>query len=288
MKTKFLFIASLITFAFFISCDSNDKTDDSTNSAGAISNEQITADNKIDATIDDVTNIVTDQYTMKQSITGKTETLPTSMLPSCAATSWTYVNGAFTGSIDFGTEGCTLENGNVLKGKIILSFSGNFTTAEQTISYTFENFYHNGKKIQGNKTLTRTQKSTDLQVAIHPVFTYAIDMTITFEDESVYTRKGHIVKEFVTGYDTFGIWSDNVFLVTGNHTTTKSNGDNWSSTIQTPLRYESVCKKPFPVSGTVLKVKNGVETLVDFGNGDCDNIATVTTAGTTTTIELKK
>jgi hypothetical protein len=28
--------------------------------------------------------------------------------------------------------------------------------------------------------------------------------------------------------------------------------------------------------------------LVDFGTGECDNLATVTIAGVTTTIELKK
>jgi hypothetical protein len=48
------------------------------------------------------------------------------------------------------------------------------------------------------------------------------------------------------------------------------------------------CKKPFPVSGTVSKVKNGVETLVDYGTGECDNLASVTVDGVTTTIELKK
>lgn len=275
--------------AFFISCDSNDTPSDSDNStAKAITKDQIAKDAKIDASIDDVTNIVEDQYTLKLSATSKSSPTHKSMLPSCATTSWTFVEGVFTGTIDFGSEGCSLENGNVLKGKIILSFSNNFSTSEQMISYTFENFEHNGKKINGNKTLTRSKKSTELQQEVHPVYSYTVDMTITFENDSTYTRKGNITKEFVTGYDTFGNWDDNVFLVTGTQSTSTPNGDSWSSTIQTPLRYEASCKKPFPVSGTVLKVKNGVETLVDFGTGECDNIATITTNGETSTLELKK
>ncbi|PZX93649.1 hypothetical protein DOS84_09570 [Flavobacterium aquariorum] len=286
MKTKIFFIASFIAIVLFISCDNSDNTADNMNPTSPTS--QVAVDNKIDASIEDVSNIAEDQFSMKQSSTAKSSETVKSFLPACAVTTWTYVDGTFTGTIDFGTEGCTLENGNVLKGKITLSFSGNFMTPEQTITYSFDQFYHNGNKIQGSKTIIRTLKSTELLAAVHPVFTCTIDMTITFEDGSVYTRTGNRTKEMVEGYDTKGNWSDNVFLVTGSETTTWPNGDTSSSTIQTPLRYEMACKKPFPVSGTVSKVKNGVETLVDYGTGECDNLASVTVNGVTTTIELKK
>jgi hypothetical protein len=285
MKTKNLFIASYMTIVLFASCTSNDTP---ANSTTATSTEQVAIDSKIDASIDDVSNIVEDQFLMKQGSTSKSSETIKSMLPACAVVTWTATNTSFTGTIDFGTEGCTLENGNVLKGKITITFSGNFTTAEQTITYSFDAFYHNGKKIQGSKTITRSLKSTELLAAVHPVFACAVDITVTFEDGSVYTRTGNRVKEMVEGYDTKDIWSDNVFLVTGSGATTMPNGNNWSSTIKTPLRFAMACKKSFPVSGTVLKTKNDIETLVDFGTGECDNIATITTAGVTTTIELKK
>ena len=286
MKTKIFFIASFIAIALFISCNSSDDSTDNMNPASPTS--QVAVDNKIDASIEDVSNIAEDQFSMKQSSTAKSSETVKSFLPACAVTTWTYVDGTFTGTIDFGTEGCTLENGNVLKGKITLSFSGNFMTPEQTITYSFDQFYHNGNKIQGSKTIIRTLKSNDLLADVHPVFTCTVDMTITFEDGSIYTRTGNRIKEMVAGYDTKGNWSDNVFLVTGSETTAWPNGDTSSSTIKTPLRYEMACKKPFPVSGTVSKVKNGVETLVDYGTGECDNLASVTTGGVTTTIELKK
>jgi hypothetical protein len=285
MKTKKLFITSLITVATFISCDSTDKTSDS---AAITPTEQVAIDSKIDASIDDVSNIVEDQFSIKQSTTSKSSEKMKSMLPACAIVTWTLTGGTFTGTIDFGTEGCALENGNIIKGKITLSFSSNFDTSEQTITYTFDGFYHNGKKLQGNRTITRSLKSTELLAAIHPVITCTVDMTLTFEDEKTYSRTGNLVKEMVEGYDTNGSWSDNVFLVTGNGTTTLPNGDICSNTIQTPLRYVMTCKKPFPVSGTILKVKNGTETLVDYGTGLCDNLAAVTVDGVTTTIELKK
>jgi hypothetical protein len=285
MKTKNLFIASLMAIGLFISCTSSDKTQDPST---AISTDQVAVDAKIDASIDDVSNIAEDQFTMKQGMSSKSPETMKSMLPACAKVTWTLVDGLFTGIIDFGAEGCPLENGNVLKGKLTITFSANFATSEQTITYSFDGFMHNGNKLQGTKTITRSLKSTELLAAIHPVSTCSIDMTITFEDGKTYTTTGNRVKEMTEGYETKGNWDDNVFLVTGSGTTTMPNGDKCSSTIKTPLRYVMACKKPFPVSGTVLKVKNDTEALVDFGTGECDNLATVTIAGVTTTIELKK
>lgn len=282
MKTKFFQIGSLIAILFCIGCESSDKTTDDTNLSAT--NHQIAVDSKIDSSIEDVSNIAEDQFSLKQSNTDRLSETMHSYLPSCASVSWTYTNGTFNGTIDFGTEGCTLNNGNVLKGKITLSFSGNFMTSEQTITYSFDEFYHNGIKIQGSRTIIRTLKSTELLAEVHPVFTHTVDITVTFEDGSVYTRTGNRTKEMIDGDD----WEDRVFLVTGSHTTSKSNGATWSCTIQTPLRYEMACRKSIPVSGTVLKINNGVESVIDYGTGECDNLANVTTNGTTTTIELKK
>jgi len=285
MKTKKLIIATLMTMALFVSCDSTDKINETSE---AITADEVTVDASIDASIDDVANIIEDQYTNKQSITSKSEIKFKSILPACAVVTWTLKDALFTGTIDFGTEGCALENGNVLKGKMTITFAANFTTTEQTITYSFDGFMHNGKKLQGTKTVIRSLKSTDLLAAVHPVLSCTMDLVVTFEDGKTYTRTGNRVREMVEGYDTIGNWEDNVFLVTGSNTTTMANGNKCSNTIKTPLRFVTACEKPFPVSGTVLKVKNDKEALVDFGTGECDNLASVTIAGVTTTIELKK
>jgi hypothetical protein len=285
MKTRKLIIASLMAMALFVSCDSTDKINETPE---AITSEEVTIDANIDASVDDVTNIIEDQYTNKQSLTSKSPDKFKSILPVCAVVNWTLKDGLFTGTIDFGAEGCTLENGNVIKGKMTITFSSNFTTTEQTITYSFDGFIHNGKKLQGTKTITRSLKSTELLAAVHPVLSCTMDLIVTFDDGKTYTRTGNRVREMVEGFDTIGNWEDNVFLVTGSNTTTLPNGNNCSNTIKTPLRFVTACKKPFPVSGTIFKVKNDKEALVDFGNGECDNLATVTIAGVTTTIELKK
>lgn len=295
MKTKFLLFGAIIALSFFISCDTNEKIEDTS----AISDEEITADANIDAAADDVSLIVEDQYAIQQSLSSKigsnkeTESSKSSngivsVLPQCATITTVLANGTWTRTIDFGTEGCTLHNGNILKGKIIITFSNNFTTATRTMSYSFVGFYHNGKLIQGNKSIIQTLKSTELLATIHPVFTHTIDMNITFANDKVYSRKGTRVKEMIEGFTTTANWEDNVFLVWGYHVTSSPSGTKITTTITTPLRFVMACRKPFPVSGVVSITKNDATAVLDFGNGECDNLATITKDGITKEIRLEK
>jgi len=270
----------------FISCNSDDKTNNET--AKTISNDEIITNSKIDASIEDVTNIAEDQFTAQQNSTNKPGGTIKNFLPSCAVITTVLTNNTWTRTVDFGVEGCTLENGNSVKGKMVIMFSNDFTTATQTISYTFEGFYHNGKKLQGSKSIVLTKKATDLLAAVHPVTTAAIDMTITFDDGSVYTRKGSLTKETIAGYDTWFNWEDNVFVVTGSGSTTFPNGDTFSAEITTPLEFKASCKTSIAVKGILSITKNGATAVIDYGNGDCNTLVTVTKDGVTEEIDLKK
>ena len=131
-------------------------------------------------------------------------------------------------------------------------------------------------------------KSTTLQAEAHPVMTFTVDMKITFDDGKIFTRTGTLTKETVEGFGTPLIWDDNVFLVTGNSTTTLPDGDIIIKTITTPLRYVMTCNLPFPVSGIITITKNDSDGVLDFGTGACDNLATLTINGVTTEITLQK
>lgn len=287
MKTKFLLIGTcIITLSFFISCNSDEKTNDG--SSGAITNDEIIANAKIDASVEDVTNIAEDQFSAQLNINSKPSGPIKSFLPSCATITTVLTNNTWTKTVDFGVEGCTLNNGNTVKGKMVVSFSNDFSSSTQTISYTFEGFYHNGRKLQGSKSIVRTIKETNILVTPHPVSTASIDLTITFDDGKVYTRKGSLVKEMTSGYDTWFDWDDNVFVVTGSGSTTFPNGDTFSAEITTPLEFNAACRKSIAVKGIVSITKNGASAIIDYGSGECDTLATVTKDGVTEEIDLKK
>ncbi|WP_426486306.1 hypothetical protein [Flavobacterium sp. 2] len=286
MKTKIFFIGTLAALSFFVSCNSDEKTNDG--SSAAITKDEIITNSKIDASIDDVTNIAEDQFSAQQNVTAKPSGPVKNFLPSCATITTVLTNNTWTRTVDFGVEGCTLENGNTVKGKMVISFSNDFSTSTQTISYTFDGFYHNGKKLQGSKSIVRTVKTTDLLATAHPVFTASIDMTITFDDGGVYTRKGTLVKEQVEGFDTWFNWDDNAYLVTGSGTTTFPNGDTFSAEITTPLQFKASCKKSIPVKGVLSITKNGATAVIDYGDGTCNTLATITKDGVTEEVDLKK
>jgi hypothetical protein len=290
MKPKIILFSVLMAFSFFINCSSNESIQESV----AITSDDIVADADIDGAVDDVSNVAEDQYAVQQSLTLKTTQAVKSILPACATVTTVVTNDTWTRTIDFGTAGCTLENGNLVKGKIIISSSKNFSELTKTITISFVNFYHNKKLIEGSRTITTTVKASDLMATPHPVFTNSIDMTITFSDGKKYSRVGTRVRELVEGIDTKFVLEDNVYLVWGYHITTFPNGSKFTATIKTPLRFVMACKLTFPVSGTKNFLKtdkdgsNKKEGLIDFGKGDCDDLATITINGETREIHLKK
>ncbi|MBC7847301.1 MAG: hypothetical protein H7Y10_12495 [Flavobacterium sp.] len=286
MKTKFLLFVSLLSITIFVGCSTNESTDAAANSK-TITTDDVVANSEIDASVDDISIIAEDQYSVQQSATSRTSTPVKSILPLCATITTVLTNDTYTKTIDFGVDGCTLPNGNMVKGKIIISFSKNFLTPSKTISYSLVGFYHNGKLIEGSKTITGELKSTDLLATVHPVTTHSVDVKITFPDGKVYSRIGTRVREMVEGYDTFGNWEDNVFLIWGYNITTFPNGAKYTFTITTPLRIAMSCKMPFPVKGVIEVVKNDAKATLDYGNGDCDKLAKITLNGATKEIVLR-
>lgn len=294
MKTKILLFVTLLSITFFISCN-NEPANDEVN-AQTITSDDTVVNSEIDASVDDVSSIAEDQFDMQKSLVSKTNSNSKtttggmkSMLPLCATISSVLTNDTWTKTIDFGTQGCALPNGNIVKGKIIISFSKNFATPIKTISYKLEGFYHNNKLIEGDKTITHEFKSSDLLTTIHPVTTHSIDVKVTFPDGKIYTRKGTRVREMVEGFTTITNWEDNVFNVWGYHLTSFPNGSKYNCIIkESPLVIKMSCKMPFPVSGIVNIEKNDAKGILDYGKGECDKLAIMTINGVSKEIELKK
>lgn len=288
MKNKILLFAALLAITFFIGCNNESVSEEA--AQNAITVDETVVNSEIDATVDDVSFIAEDQFEVQKSSAAKTSAPIKSMLPLCATVTSVLTNDTWTRTIDFGTQGCALPNGNVLKGKISISFSKNFSTPIRTITYKLEGFYHNDKLIEGSKTITHELKTSDLLEAIHPVTTHSIDVKVTFPDGKIYTRIGTRVREMVEGFATFANWEDNVFKVWGYDITTFPNGSKYTRTIQktTPLLIKMSCKMPFPVSGIVEIVKNDATATLDYGNGECDKLATITINGVTKEIVLRK
>lgn len=274
MRIKHL-VLGLTLSMFVLSCSKDDN-----NASSDLSEAKVSA--KIDMVTEDVAKIAEDQYALQANPgAGRNNDFETQMLPPCATVTVELTATTWTRTVVF--DNCTLPNGNVLDGTIIVSGSLNFDTPSHTISYTFVDFHHNDILVEGNRTIVRSMQSTPALDTLHPVANMSIDMTVTFPNGNVYHRVGNRVREMIEGFGTPMIWADNVFSITGSWTTTFPAGTQ-TSTITTPLRVRANC--PNIVSGVVEIVRNDNTATLDYGSGECDNQATLTINGNTTTITL--
>ncbi len=281
MKTKNLLgIIALITIFSLTGCSKDSNTNDS-----ALTSDDVKASNKMDQASNDVSEIVEDQYLQQNpSAAGKTTANYVSILPSCATVTTEVTATTWTRTIVFAAGGCTMPNGNVLEGTIIVSGSLNFNTPSYVINYQFVNFHHNNILIEGAKTITRTFTNSALLATNHPIHVMDINMTFTFPNGDVYTRIGTRKRECIDGFTSPMNWHDNVYLISENITTTKPNGAGHTNTITdaNPLRIEMNCQYRI-VSGILTITRPNHTAVLDYGSGTCDNNATISIDGGTPT-----
>jgi hypothetical protein len=252
--------------------------------------EEATMNAKIDIANDDVSKIVEDQLTPEDGISGKSTEVVSPFLPDCATVTrvpefgTTITPGTLvTKTIDFGTTGCPLPNGNILKGIIVISFTYQPEATSHTVNYTFNNFFHNAIEFDGTKTFTRVMGTSTANPETHPIVTMNMDMTATFPSGAVVTREGTRVREIIEGYGT-AIWADNIYEITGSWTTTFPSSTVQSSTITFPLRIRMNCSNI--VRGIITIVRNDNTATLDYGVGECDNLAVFTINGNSYNIIL--
>jgi hypothetical protein len=184
-------------------------------------------------------------------------------------------------TIDFGEENCLCLDGKYRRGKIISTFNGRYRHPGTVITHGFEGYYVNDRSIDGTKVVTNMGPND----AGNLYFTIEIVGVIQNQDGATFSWNSSRVREWIQGSDTPNPWDD-IYLITGSSSGIRPSGSTWEVEIITALRVELACR--FIVSGTFeLRPEIRPVRLFDYGNGDCDNIATVTIDGVTYTIYLR-
>ena len=184
-------------------------------------------------------------------------------------------------TIDFGT-GCEVR-GHLRKGKIITVYTGRMHTPGSSATTTFENFSIDSFAIEGKHTLTNaTQPGGN-----NRVFTATVENAkVTNTNSGAWCAwNGTRTRTQVEGNGTPFYPVDDVFQVTGNRRVNCSDGKNWSSAVTTPLVRKFTCR--WFVSGVLTITFTGGEANLDFGDGTCDNKATLTVNGQSREITLR-
>ncbi len=272
--TLLLSLAVLTTILVFTSCEKNDKdTPPVTTEKSA--QDQAIADaywSSIDNDVDFATNQM--EVTNFKSVI---DTCPMIIVEHPDSIFWPR-----TVIIDYGDDYCETHNGQQRKGRIIITVSNFLAFEGSTRTVAFENFYINEHHVEGLKTLTNMGINDSGNMNFDASLTNG---SITFPDGGIATREVNHNREWTEGLETIAYWWDNEWLIRGTASGTNRDGGSYNNLITTPVLVKSICH--FPVSGIIDINITDLGTLVlDYGDGSCDNIATVTFGDQVWEIEL--
>jgi len=184
-------------------------------------------------------------------------------------------------TIDFGTS-CTGKDGKIRSGKIIVT-STSFITFPSVRDKSFDNYYVDGKKIEGSiaKTITKDQENNIRTAVIKE------NITITFPDgEGKATRVADLTRQYQR--NTLLNPADNQIVSWGTVEFTRISGVKVTKTITSadPLVFKVTCHHI--VSGTVsVTTSNNRSWTINYGDGTCDNKATITIGDKTKEIKIR-
>jgi len=174
-------------------------------------------------------------------------------------------------------KGCSARHHDV-SGKVIINLSDTITNAGAVQTIEYQDFYIDSIKVDFNASFKNLGKNTNGNWVIEKTY----QQTIT-KGSDVAVRKNTETQEWTAGFETPDR-SDNVYQLTGSGSITVNDSLKYSKVITKPLVIDASCD--YITSGTIELVKGGVTSTIDYGDGTCDNVATVTTNGITEEINL--
>lgn len=250
----------------FISCS------DSDNPIDAIDQSQDTAEVALSAEIDQVdgvlADLVIDAYELEENETADRSLGTHTNIPECVTLTVVAQQNYRQITLDFGDEGCLIQ-GHLLRGQIVFEYFRNPEAQEILITYNLVDFYFDAKSVLGSRTILRELYNSNG----NPQFTHNLSITVIWPNGAQASREGTKIREWVEGFGS-GIFSDNVFEVSGDWATTFVNGNTHTYNVISPLRREVICT--YFVSGAVEVQRTNFGGIFDYGDGDCDNEALFT------------
>ena len=270
MKIKsFLVAITLVSFAFsFNSCKKNDAADEM-ETTFELSGDQAIADN-----LTEDANDVFMEVAIDNNLAGNLVPDPiiTNNIIPCATITITPASGfPKTILIDFGVS-CTDQRGNTRSGKIRIVLSDSVRRTGSTAVMTFENYFVNTYKKEG--TITWTNTSTP---GTRSWTRRTENGKITAPDNRYWLHSGLRTVVQTAGVSTPMNLLDDIYSITGTHSVTNSSGKTRDCNVLDALQKKTACHN---IDKGTLKVQGPNHyAIINFGDGTCDNLATISIDG---------
>ena len=199
------------------------------------------------------------------------QTIESNNILACADVTVTPQNGFPKTIVIRFDSTCVSARGIVRKGVIRIVISDSLRTSGSTAVMTFERYFVNNFKREGTHTWTNTsqpgrkswQRKLEGGKIISPIGKFWLHESI----KDVVQTAGISTARLM----------DDIFLITGNASVTNAAGARRTATILSALQKKYICRN---IDKGSIKFQGPNHIAVqDYGNGDCDNIATISING---------
>lgn len=186
-------------------------------------------------------------------------------------------------TLDYGT-GCKSVSGRDFGGKVEIEYTTtDLSIVGSSFKATFINYINDSSSINGDLTFTNMGPAPSGD----PVGRFVTNLTTNFTAGGLQIT-GTNTLFFEMGENDPANDYDNTVIWTGSGNGTTNDGTQFTQTITTPLLTYLVDGCRAPVSGQLLVQSPGLtDKDINYGSGNCDNIATVTEGSSTYDITLQ-
>jgi hypothetical protein len=281
MKTIKILSAVFALVLFSTGCEQSPWNEDELSENVTLAEEEVASLKSAESTDSDVDAAKFAGHLMKGGMMmGGNHLLFGRNFPPCAIVSVDNDDFPKTITVNY-EEGCEGRMGLAKKGTMTIEMSDTILNEGAVYTVTFTNMSFGNRTIEKTVTYTNEGQNDDGNWVIS--FEMLSTTTFTKEEETfVIVRDFSGTKEWLAGFETPEC-ADDQFLRNGAGTITVNEEPVFERTV-TDLLIDRACR--YPLSG-VIEISRGEETMtIDFGTGECDNIALVTKDGESEEIEL--
>lgn len=281
MKTLRLIAGTLLFSLIFFSCDYTINREENTDTDGiTIAEDEIFSLKSAEVTEEEaqVTGFSVDKPLMGPGFGMGGGCLCGKFFPSCATVTVSGDSYPKEIVVEFG-EDCLDRFGNTRTGTIIITITDTLKNAGAVLTVEYDSVTFRDRLIDRLMVMENLGQNDAGNWVI------AIDdsAVIHYGDSITSVRVSSYEQEWLSGFGTPD-FDDDIFYKTGGGTISINDEAVFTKTIVEPLLIDRSCG--YIISGIIEIVKMDNVMTIDFGDGTCDSIATVTKDGTSEIIDL--
>lgn len=271
LKNFLLTATTIVVLGGFSACKKDNNASSEIETTFELSGDQAISDN-----LNSDAEYVLNEAGIENNFSGNSPVTVTSTLNvlSCATVTVTPLQSFPKNiTIDFGG-GCTSTNGITRSGKLYITLSDSLRKSGSVAVMTFENYYVSGFKKEGKITWTNTSQGNAKSWQRK-----CEDGKVTAPGGRYWLHTGMQEVAQTQGSSTPYNLLDDVFSIAGSHTVTNTAGKSRVSTITEALEKKVSCEN---IDMGKIKIEGPNHfAVLDFGDGSCDKIATISIDGNT-------